>query len=415
MNTTSNARPIAIRAIALSALVACVAPAGAVDWSGYFRGGPAATTVHGESRQCYGLNGPGLNYRLGNECDFYGEFQLAQAMKNDGVDFNAVLMTTFYSTATETGQSSNLNDNHGIEQAYVEMKGIDIAPQVLFWMGKRRDRDDVYIVNTFFTNMSGVGAGFANVDLGGGAKFAFAGYKSDSVNVHDGLPNGSNGGARLHADFYDIPVNSDGKLRVTASYSHGDSQGGLKGTSGEGISIEHVQMEFFGGGNHLWVQYSQGSLGLDQRFDPSIDGGSGTLTANSNAKSYRFVESPSWQIGALGGQAIALYQHDETETTAVRSISIGGRGSYAFTKNLKFLTEIGFSQRRPNGSTSEHLTKVTIGPSLATGPDFWKRPELRLYVTRATYNQAAADDGANGLQTGTTSGTSYGAQVEIWF
>ena len=295
------------------------------------------------------------------------------------------------------------------------MKGIDIAPQVLFWMGKRRDRDDVYIVNTFFTNMSGVGAGFANVDLGGGAKFAFAGYKSDSVNVHDGLPNGSNGGARLHADFYDIPVNSDGKLRVTASYSHGDSQGGRKGTSGEGISIEHVQKEFFGGGNHLWVQYSQGSLGLDQRFDPSIDGGSGTLTANSNAKSYRFVESPSWQIGALGGQAIALYQHDETETTAVRSISIGGRGSYAFTKNLKFLTEIGFSQRRPNGSTSEHLTKVTIGPSLATGPDFWKRPELRLYVTRATYNQAAADDGANGLQTGTTSGTSYGAQVEIWF
>ncbi|MFL6697553.1 MAG: maltoporin [Vitreoscilla sp.] len=415
MTSHSNLRPRALRFVSFSLLVACVAPAGAVDWSGYFRGGPGATTVHGESRQCYGLNGPGLNYRLGNECDFYGEFQLAQAMKYGGVDFNAVLMTTFYSTATETGQSANLNDNHGIEQAYVEMKGVDFAPQVLFWMGKRRDRLDVYIVNTFFTNMSGVGAGFSNVSLGGGAKFAFSGYKSDSVNVHDGLPNGSNGGGRLHADFYDIAVNPGGALRVTASYSHGDSQGGLKGTSGEGISVEHVQKDFFGGGNHLWVQYSQGSLGLDQRFDPSIPGGTGTLTADSAAKSYRIVESPSWQIGALGGQAIALYQHDETQSTAVRSISVGGRGAYAITSSLKFLAEIGYSQRRPDGAASEHLTKLTIGPALATGPDFWKRPELRLYVTHATYNRAAAADAANGLQAGTTSGTSYGAQVEIWF
>ncbi|MEO5688424.1 MAG: carbohydrate porin, partial [Burkholderiaceae bacterium] len=61
------------------ATIACVASlvgasaAHAVDWTGYMRGGPAATSVSGESRQCYGLNSPGLKYRLGNECDFYGE------------------------------------------------------------------------------------------------------------------------------------------------------------------------------------------------------------------------------------------------------------------------------------------------------------------------------------------------------
>jgi maltoporin len=49
---------------------------------------------------------PGLKYRLGNECDFYGEFQLAQAMKAEGVEYNAVLMTNFYSPATETNQSA---------------------------------------------------------------------------------------------------------------------------------------------------------------------------------------------------------------------------------------------------------------------------------------------------------------------
>src|SRR4051812_26531603 len=106
------------------ASLACVAgllgasAAPAVDWTGYMRGGPAATTVSGESRQCYGLAGPGLKYRLGNECDFYGEFQLAQAMKADGVDFNAVLMTNYFSPQTES------NKDYGIEMAYVEMKGI---------------------------------------------------------------------------------------------------------------------------------------------------------------------------------------------------------------------------------------------------------------------------------------------------
>ena len=396
---------IAHLAAACGALFAANA-AHAVDWTGYMRGGPAATSVSGESRQCYGLAGPGLKYRLGNECDFYGEFQLAQAVKADGVDFNAVLMTNYYSPQTES------NNNYGIEQAYVEMKGVDIAPQALFWMGKRRDRDDVHIVDTFFVNMSGVGAGVENIDVGFG-KFGFAGYKTDSgaVRNDDGSLSTTahnNGGARLHAQLYDIAVNPDGKLRVVATYSKSDSQGGIKGTNGFGLSAEHVQDKFFGGGNHVWLQYAQGATNINQGF--------GNLTAATGNKTWRIVESPSWQIGAFGGQAIALYQHDEYDGGgSVKSMSIGGRGSYALTKNLKFLTEIGYSNRKPDGGSSENLTKITIGPALSTGPDFWKRPELRLYVTYADFNKAAALDTQNGLPVNKTNAVSFGAQVEIWF
>ena len=400
--TRTAPRLVAVAAFALFAANA----AHAVDWTGYMRGGPAATTVSGESRQCYGLAGPGLKYRLGNECDFYGEFQLAQAVKADGVDFNAVLMTNYYSPQTES------NSNYGIEQAYVEMKGVDIAPQALFWMGKRRDRDDVHIVDTFFVNMSGVGAGVENIDVGFG-KFGFAGYKTDSgaVRNDDGSLSTTahnNGGARLHAQLYDIPVNPDGKLRVVATYSKSDSQGGIKGTDGFGFSVEHVQDKFFGGGNHIWAQYAQGATNINQGF--------GDLTAPTGNKTYRIVESPSWQIGAFGGQAILLYQHDATDGGgSTKSFSIGGRGSYGLTKNLKFLTEIGYSSKKPDGGASENLTKITIGPALSTGPDFWKRPELRLYVTYADFNKAAAQDVSNGLPTNKTNGVSYGAQVEIWF
>lgn len=391
-------------AAACGALLAAGA-AHAVDWTGYMRGGPAATTTSGESRQCYGLNSPGLKYRLGNECDFYGEFQLAQAVKADGVDFNAVLMTNFYSPQSET------NNNYGIEQAYVEMKGVDIAPQALFWMGKRRDRDDVHIVDTFFTNMSGVGAGVENLDAGFG-KFGFAGYKTDSTPVRnsDGTLNqfaGNNGIARLHAQLYDIAVNPDGKLRLVATYSKADSQGGSKGQDGFGFTVEHVQDKFFGGGNHIWAQYAQGSTNINQGF--------GNALADSGTKTYRIVESPSWQVGAFGGQAIALYQHDKNDTMSWNSYTLGGRGSWGITRNLKWLTEIGYSNRKPSTGASENLTKITIGPALSTGPDFWKRPELRLYVTYADFNKAAAADVANGLPQGKTNAVSYGAQVEIWF
>src|SRR4051812_16748737 len=378
--TTPTPYRIATLAAACGALMAGTA-AHAVDWTGYMRGGPAATNVSGESRQCYGLNSPGLKYRLGNECDFYGEFQLAQAMKADGVDFNAVLMTNYYSPQTES------NSNYGVEQAYVEMKGVDIAPQALFWMGKRRDRDDVHIVDTFFVNMSGVGAGVENIDAGFG-KFGFSGYKTDSTPVRndDGslatTATPSNGIARLHAQLYDIGVNPDGKLRLVATYSKADSQGGRKGQDGFGFTVEHVQDKFFGGGNHIWAQYSQGSTNINQGF--------GNALADSGTKTYRIVESPSWQIGSFGGQAIALYQHDKTDTTSWNSYSIGGRGSYGLTKNLKFLTELGYSNRKPSGGKSENLTKLTVGPALSTGPDFWKRPELRLYVTYASFNKAAA-------------------------
>jgi maltoporin len=386
--------PTPYRLALLAAALVTATAAHAVDWTGYMRGGPAATDVSGKSRQCYGLNSPGLKYRLGNECDFYGEFQLAQAMKADGVDFNAVLMTNYYSPQTES------NANYGIEQAYVEMKGVDIAPQALFWMGKRRDRDDVHIVDTFFSNMSGVGAGVENIDAGFG-KFGFSGYKTDTNG-------GANGIARLHAQLYDIAVNPDGKLRLVATFSKADSQGGQKGKDGFGLTAEHVQDKFFGGGNHIWVQYAQGSTNINQGF--------GNALADSNTKTWRVVESPSWQIGSFGGQAIALYQHDE-EAGGVKwnSYTLGGRGSFGITKNLKFLTEIGFSGRKPNGGSQENLTKVTIGPALSTGPDFWKRPELRLYVTYADFNKAAAQDAQNGLPTNKTNAVSYGAQVEIWF
>jgi len=383
----------------------------AVDWGGYFRTGPGATKKD-DARACYGLSGAGMKYRLGNECDFYGEFLLSQGFKTDGVDYKAALMTNLYHGGTDSDP-----ERVGINQMYVEGKGFDIAPDTNFWIGKRfYGRADVHITDTFFINLSGVGAGADGIAVGPG-KLAVAFFRNDSGDLLQGTPAPANAvderpGSRFNLDYSEIPVNAGGKLRLVGTFVRGDFEGGK---SGFGLSAQHNQDNAFGlgGTNILWVQYAQGSAGLN--------GGFGTLNASTANKSYRIVESPGWQVGPFGGQGQLMFQQDKVEqlgggTVKVNSVSVGGRGSYALTKNFKLVAEAAYVQKKPEGSETQKLAKFTFAPTLATGPGFWNRPELRLYVTTAKWNAAA--NVAEGNIVGRpdkTRQTSYGAQAEIWF
>ena len=238
--------------------------------------------------------------------------------------------------------------------------------------------------------------------------------------------NATNSGNRFNFDLGGIETNPRGKLRVLATITRADFNGGK---SGAALTLQHNQdirrlgavqqkdvfFELDEGGNTFWLQFAQGSAGLDGNF--------GSLTAGSDVKSFRVVESLAWQKGPFGGQAQVMFQQDKsTAGGKVNSSTLGGRGSYAFTKNFKLVGELGLSQKKPYTTASQKLTKFTLAPTLSTGPGFWNRPELRLYVTTAKWNDAAnAAAGTNGLigaSTATankTSGTSYGFQAEMWF
>lgn len=367
----------------------------ALDWTGYFRAGPGLTT-NSTSRACYGLNqgSSGMKYRLGNECDFYGEFQLSQGFKKDGIDYRVTLMTSHYTAATDTN-----GDGLKIEQMYGEAKGFDIAPEATFWIGKERGRrGDVHIVDTYFTEMKGVGAGAKGFNVGPG-KLGVAYYKTESDAVHPGH--------RGNLEWVDIPTNPGGKLNVFATVTKGQFAGGKNGA---GLSLRHDQERLFGSNfnNVLWLQYAQGSAGLNSNF--------GDLTAGSQAKSWRLVESVSWQNGPLGGQALLLLANEKNALGGeIRSSSVGGRASYALSRNFKLVSELGVSQYKPSGAPSARLTKFTIAPTLSVGPDFFSRPEFRLYVTTARWNKAAGNVTGQAAFADKTSGTSAGAQLEWWF
>lgn len=383
------------RSAAALALLAGAGSAHALDYSGYFRTGPGLTSAN-TSRACYGLGqgSSGMKYRLGNECDFYGEFQLGQAFQKDGIDYRATLMVNHY-----TGATQNSDKGLNIEQMWAEAKGFDIAPNATFWIGKERGRrGDVHIVDTFFIEMLGIGAGFKGQPAGPG-KLGVAFYKTDSDAVKPGN--------RVNVEYVDMAANADGKLNFFATFTKGDFAGGKAGTA---FTVRHDQAKLFGTGlsNTLWLQFAQGSAGLNANF--------GDLTAGSKARSWRIVESFSGQSGALGGQAMLLLASEKNGAgLKIDSASIGGRVSYALSRNFKLVSELGLSQFKPQGGQTARLTKWTIAPTLSIGPDFWSRPEFRLYATSAKWNKAAGNVTGVAELANKTSGTSYGAQVEWWF
>lgn len=373
---------------ALAAAALAATSAQAVDFGGYFRGGPQSQSTDGKARECYGLGG--VKYRLGNECDLGGEFMFSQGIKAEGIDARANFMVDSWSDAA----TPNSTAKTGVAILSGEFTGFDVAPSATFFGGKVRERrGDVHIIDTFFTDMSGVGAGFKGLSLGG-AKLGVGFYRTDS--------GGNQAGSRFNIEVQDIALGGDNSLGLIATYVSGSDTTG--GKNGSAFSAK-FDSKVAGLSNTVWAQYATGSAGLNSNF--------GTLTEGSGAKRWRLVETINGQSGKLGGQAVALIGSAKTEAgVKTDTMSLGGRLSYGVTKNFKLVGEAGYTRSKTDGSPTANLTKVTIAPTLSTGPDFWTRPELRFYVTSAKWNDAAKS--SVGIADKTT-GTSYGAQVEWWF
>ena len=402
-------RDIAVRALcALSSVPAC-----ALDTGGYLRLGSGK--VDDPKRTCYDLAISGGHYRLGNECDFYGEFGLAHAVSAHGANYRAMAMVNL--------QHPGMGDavwSTRLEQIYVESVGLGGASDLKLWLGKRyHGRFGVHILDTWFVRMDGAGLGADEIAVAG-AKLGVAYFRTeaDSGAPPEAIPS-DRPGRRLNIDLRAIALGEAGTLRVTTAFTrgHDDSKTGARGTSGFGLSVQHDQAWNAIGGSHTaWLQYAQGSAGLDGNF--------GTMTASPHVRQWRLVESLTWQASALGGQVVALFgRHGQDVANGVAAryaeLSIGGRVSYALTQHIKLVAESGYMEKRPDGSGTQRLAKLTFAPTWSAGPGFWNRPELRLYVTVARWNDAANTgarlDGLTGLGDGRTRGTSWGVQLETWF
>ncbi|MGY8820707.1 MAG: carbohydrate porin [Pseudomonadales bacterium] len=383
----------------------------ALDFNGYVRSGIGESTAS-ESQACFQLPGAASKFRLGNECEQYAELGLRQDLftMDDGSVLSVEGMAALYN---EYDHTPKFTGDHGfarLVQAYAEWSNVAALNNGSLWAGRRfYKRNDIHISDFYYWNQSATGAGIENVEIGG-LQYSYAFSRKDSVfqenytNRHD-----------FNVGGFD--TNPNGELQFGVSYIADPDRG--DSNSGWSVTAQHEQVGFLGGSNTFAVQYGEGpGTGL---------GYTGDVTLDESAKSWRVVEFFDWQVTPrFGGQFQAVYQKDTRQDGGDQDwISVGVRPVYALTEEFKLVAEVGHDQIDAEAGTRK-LTKFTIAPTWSpAGPEFWARPEFRLYYTYAQWNDAA-QEAANLMAAGSAlsetgafgsaqHGSNFGVQVEYWW
>jgi maltoporin len=454
LNARSIKRAAALFITSIAALAApLIAHADADDdgqFMGYLRVG-GGVTQGGGPQNCYYLgNGDGHGYRLGNECDSYAELGYAKtlAKADDGTRFVGHFMVNDYSS--NSAYSGNLQ----ISQIYAEATGLTWLNGGTVWAGERYyERPDIHWMDLQYINLNGTGAGFDNIDTPVGGKFSYAVFKDNDTEIFQnpnstppsGALTASNSAVRNNLLFRGQPLNPSGNVDVvlgllTPSTPSSDRH------SGYYINLFHHQL-VLGGDNTLGIQYGVGpgtGRGAPGQFNPSSPatafasaggigpdapccnriGQSGSTLLGSSDTRLRVFDAVWVQLTNRWSAGFDLLMEQNKSPVyggnSSNWYSGGFRPEYAFFQHFKLIAEIGMDRVTYPGADAENLVKYTIAPTITLGEGFFDRPELRFFVTRANWNNAAT--GTINANTGNpnalglvTENTSVGIQLEAWW
>ncbi|EZP35955.1 carbohydrate porin [Janthinobacterium sp. TB1-E2] len=402
-------------ALACAMLLACGA-AHASDaegeYHGYFRAGLGSSTDSRGPQSCYGLGGNTMRYRLGNECDTYGEFEYQKEMAKspNGVSFVGHIMVAAYTPSSAVSDS-----DLSMSKMYVEAKNIEILNGGTAWIGKRYYmRPDIHMLDLQYINMNGTGGGIDQYKLGPG-RISYGFFKDNDKP--------GNSAIRQNLVYQGIPINQDGTLEVLTTLITPDKKDSTS-HSGWQATVLHKQDKVWGGANTFGIQYGVGpGTGAGGQCCNRM-GTTGSIRNGSDVTRLRIFNSlwiqptPEWSA-----EMIAIVQRDKSDATGGSSTwtTLGVRPVYAVNDNFKLQFELGTDRvTSPTGGAAQRLTKLTFAPTLTAGKGYWSRPELRAFVTYGKWNDAATAAVNKANESGpvygnATSGTSFGLQVETWF
>ncbi len=133
----------------------------AIDVNGYFRTGMGGTN-HGDTQECFKLTGALSKYRLGNECEQYGEIFASQALMelSDQSKIKLNGMVQFYNDYGKTLKFSGENGYTRLNQIYLDWSNVSFLNGGNLWAGRRYyNRNDINMSDLFYWNESGTGFG----------------------------------------------------------------------------------------------------------------------------------------------------------------------------------------------------------------------------------------------------------------
>lgn len=408
-----------------------------IDFNGYFRAGTGGASKGGQ-QACFKLAGAASKYRLGNECETYGELALgAQLYKLPDSDTTFRVHTRLAVNAPQDLDSASTTTSWAEAWAEADKIGSGAFANARVWAGKRfYQRNDVHITDFYFWNNSGNGGGIENVDMGVG-KLSYA-YRRNSGAVKTGTktefyldPNDGLTKTRLvdvnstsaisGHDFRlgGIPVNPGGELTIGVDFRFADNSdaakaAGISNSNGQMFNLMHTQNNVLGGFNRIALQYGRGVVA-------NLSPGAPAFGAGSSDKAWRIVEQLMVQPEGTNWTGMGTFVYED-QIGKQKWISYGARPQYHFNDRWSLAVDFGHDEVKPDGASRRTLNKITIAPQISAGRQFFSRPVLRAFYTYARWNdaaQAAAPAGdtlsATGVFGSSTNGSTFGIQAEAWW
>ncbi|CAH5445529.1 TPA: maltoporin [Enterobacter cloacae] len=434
---------ITLRKVPLALAIAAgimSAQAGAVDFKGYARSGIGWTGSGGE-QQCFATTGTGgTKYRLGNECETYAELKLGQEVWKEGDKSFYFDTNVAYSVSQQNDWEST---SPAFREANVQGKNlIEWLPGSTIWAGKRfYQRHDVHMIDFYYWDISGPGAGIENIDLGFG-KLSLAATRSSESGGSATFADRDANGDRVYDnvvpnDVFDVRLagletNPGGTLELGVDYGHTnipDDYYLQPGASKDGwlFTAEHTQ-SMMKGFNKFVLQYGTDSMTSNGKGIPQ--GGS----VDNDGSMWRVLDhgaitlADRWDLMYVG-----MYQNiDRDNNNGTEWWTVGVRPMFKWTPIMSTLLEVGYDNvksQRTDEKNSQY--KITLAQQWQAGDSIWSRPAIRVFATYAKWDEKWGY--ANNSDTGYTSGVAYsdtsaktfsrgdndewtfGAQMEIWW
>ena len=437
-------------ALALSSVAAS-----AVDFHGYFRAGAQASTQGGEV-YCLGNGNIGHKVgRLGDECDTYAELTLNQEVYNKAN--NKWTLNTLVAYGTAEGNRDLQGDSwqgvggdgpwNGQRLSIRELwTGYQTDAGYQIWAGKRfYQRKDIHLLDLYYLNNSGYGAGIEGIDVGMG-NLAFAVTKW----ANDGTSDYNRNVYKLDARWNGIPVGPLGNLDASVIYAlpfiseqqEANAAGNARANranSGALVTLDlntAVNSDSVNLMNHFVVQYGTNGFGYigqngnhaGDNYTPDLDDTGvrvidwGTLDAGNFGLGYSLI----WAHVDNGDDHPAADGVNFTTPRSGWTYSIVLRPEYKWTEFTRTTLELGYSSQKTNGWVNYNnvpyedpdVYKVTLAQQFTPGKGFWTRPAIRFYVS-----YIGGDEFANGWNPGYKNKNkdgdehqiTVGTQVEAWW
>ena len=417
----------------------------AVDFHGYARSGIGWTGSGGE-QQCFQATGAQSKYRLGNECETYAEIKLGQEVWKEGDKSFYFDTNVAYSVAQQNDWEAT---DPAFREANVQGKNlIEWLPGSTIWAGKRfYQRHDVHMIDFYYWDISGPGAGIENVDLGFG-KLSLAATRSQeaggsyiftSNDIYSKYKDTAN-------DVFDVRLagletNPDGVLELGVDYGRANKTDGYSfadGASKDGwmFTAEHTQ-SMLKGYNKFVVQYATDAMttqgkGLSQGsftgndYDKDTEIGIVDNKINNNGDLWRVLDHGAISLGEkVDLMYVGMYQNiDRDDGNGTKWWTVGVRPMYKWTPIMSTLMEVGYDnvKSQKTGDTNNQY-KITLAQQWQAGDSIWSRPAIRVFATYAKWDEkwgydngiAYKDTSAKTYSRGDSDEWSFGAQMEIWW